>query len=826
MARPVRALLYGSALCISLSSLCGCSLTSSPASAVDIESAEMTKRAWKAPQTLPPIGFLDLVPGEVVTVPTIWAWANQTSEAPGLVSVSVHGLEGVSVTPSADSAFLNIEIGNKTNGVGEVRFGASSGDESYSIPLLVKAYEPAVFRYTEDPSASRVFVAGDFNGWSNSANELAKQDDGSFLLKLPVGPGTWNYKFVVDGNWIADPSNPHQDTSGYGNSVLEVGGEVESTLQTMAVSAATPLEKPGFLVQLEDNERLDLEKTVISINNVATDLSDLEIDPSKGTILVPDDIDGWGAENYIALAAATTTGRKTVTGAHFHGANVTRSPRDEVIYYAFTDRFADSDPSLNRPVDHPELVPLTNYHGGDWKGIEDKISEGYFEDLGVTTLWLAPANNNTMEAQRDAIPPHRMFSSYHGYWPTSDTEVNPQFGSWDDLKSLVSTAHDNEMAILLDYVANHVHEDHPLFAEYPESVTQLDLPDGRQNIRLFDEYPLTTWFDNFLPTLEYRANPELVDKMTENAVWWLNESGADGFRFDAVKHVPNIFWTELDKRLDEEFGKARGEMIYSVGETISDRNTINKFIGPNQINGQFDFPLLFTMQGVLGREQGSMEDLANDILASQDEYPPYAIMSPLIGNHDVVRFMAIAEGDLPDGADWKELGFTNPPTVDDPVSYKKIELALAVLMALPGPPTLYYGDEIGMTGAHDPDNRRPMIWDDLLPEQLAVREALSEMTATRHQENALRRGHLEVLSAGSEHLVVARVSVEDVLVGIFSRRNSSAAQSVILPPALQSVKSMTPLAESSGSAPSVSLTEAGFDFSAADHSWGYYRLAW
>ena len=108
-----------------------------------------------------------------------------------------------------------------------------------------------------------------------------------------------------------------------------------------------------------------------------------------------------------------------------------------------------------------------------------------------------------------------------------------------------------------------------------------------------------------------------------------------------------------------------------------------------------------------------MRALADALDRSLAVYGPLHVMGNLLDSHDKTRFMAYADGDVPPGADEAELGWgPDAPRVDHDASYRKMELALAYLLTTPGVPVVYYGDEIGMTGAADPDNRRPMPWAD------------------------------------------------------------------------------------------------------------------
>ena len=106
-------------------------------------------------------------------------------------------------------------------------------------------------------------------------------------------------------------------------------------------------------------------------------------------------------------------------------------------------------------------------------------------------------------------------------------------------------------------------------------------------------------------------------------------------------------------------------------------------------------------------------------------------MSPLIGNHDKGRFMAYADNDLPgpQGAKDEEVGWVTPPKVDDSSNYAKIELAQAFLLSVDGVPMIYYGDELGMTGGGDPDNRRDMRFgDDVAPAEQRVLRNFESLT--------------------------------------------------------------------------------------------------
>jgi hypothetical protein len=97
--------------------------------------------------------------------------------------------------------------------------------------------------------------------------------------------------------------------------------------------------------------------------------------------------------------------------------------------------------------------------------------------------------------------------------------------------TMITNSSSVPMKVILDFIAHHTHLEHPFYQQHPEWFGKLDLPDGRKNLRLWDEHRLTTWFEPYLPSFDY-ASREALDTMSSNAVWWLKQTDADGFRHD------------------------------------------------------------------------------------------------------------------------------------------------------------------------------------------------------------------------------------------------------------------------------------------------------
>jgi glycosidase len=172
-----------------------------------------------------------------------------------------------------------------------------------------------------------------------------------------------------------------------------------------------------------------------------------------------------------------------------------------------------------------------------------------------------------------------------------------------------------------------------------------------------------------------------------------------------------------------------------------------------------------------------MKALDDSLGFSEKIYGKETLMSPLIGNHDKGRFMAYADGELPDtsGAKEEEIGWKNPPTVRDAGNYSKLELAQAFLMSIDGVPMVYYGDEIGMTGAGDPDNRRDMRFDDQVSaDEKRVLINFQKLGAIRREHPALRYGSRRTIAVDHDVYAFVRAHLDDRVVAIFNRGKTDA----------------------------------------------------
>ena len=175
------------------------------------------------------------------------------------------------------------------------------------------------------------------------------------------------------------------------------------------------------------------------------------------------------------------------------------------------------------------------------------------------------------------------------------------------MNALTDRAHARNMNVVLDYVGNHVHEDHPLMDVHPDWTTDLYLPDGSLNTERWDEHRLTTWFDTFMPTLDLER-PEVAEAMSDSAAWWALHSGIDGFRHDATKHISEVFWRKLTAKLKAAQQRS-GKRLFQIGETYGSPDLIGSYLSSGMLDAQFDFNLYDKAVGAIAFEEGNWEDL-------------------------------------------------------------------------------------------------------------------------------------------------------------------------------------------------------------------------
>jgi len=450
----------------------------------------------------------------------------------------------------------------------------------------------------------------------------------------------------------------------------------------------------------------------------------------------------------------------------------------DVIYLIMPDRFANGDPTNDEPSDAQgshDRGRARAYHGGDLRGVREHLP--YLKDLGVTTVWLTPILKNG--APED----------YHGYGAVDLYSVDPHLGSLHDYQDLVAAAHQQRMKVLFDIVPNHVGPKHPWAASPPmpdwfhgtlqhHTSSSTVLPRsfyGMTEAQTAKHDPFETlvdphappefwrnltegWFFGVLPDLN-SENPAVAQYLLQNAIWWAESSGLDGYRIDTFPYVARQFWSAWHAGLRKIYPR-----LSTIGEVFHPDPSVTSFFvgGQRRADGIdsgvgtiFDYPLYFAMRDVLLR--GNAMGRLADVLRHDSLYQRPHDLVTFFANHDVARFASAAGS-----------------------SMSKQKLAFELVLTLRGIPQLYYGDEIGMGGGDDPENRHdfPGGWTEdsrnafeatgRSLEQQALFSEVQSLLRLRHEHPALASGRLWHLESDDTTYIFLRQTEEDSAVVAFN----------------------------------------------------------
>lgn len=706
------------------------------------------------------------------------------------------------------------------------------GNSPYSLLLKKSRKVNFHFRFESPGNFDSIQLAGEFNNWSPK-NTVLRNEKGSWKTDLILDKGKYQYQVVANGKWMIDPNNNDSASNGSGgyNSILKIPGQNTALTPQLFSISSNPKNDNGTIFigldpKLKNNSASSTINSDEGVNRgVGSDLGETEYfvfwenylldknfvslrgntgasygkNGKKLEIKIPIEAKN-GSRSFIRVYASNKYGASNDLLIPLQNGEVLEAASSlgrsdlqaMILYFLMPDRFSDGDVSNNHPVIDKEVDFKANYQGGDLKGITKKIQENYFSDLGINALWISPIVQNPLIAYREYPAPHRKYSGYHGYWPISSTQIDSRFGNDEDFKNLVEEAHKKNINVLLDFVSNHVHQEHPLFKSHPGWFTKIDLTDGRKNIRLWDEYRLTTWFDTFLPDIDY-SKSEVVEAMTDSALYWIKKFNLDGFRHDATKHVPEEFWRALTKKLKKlaaypPSGKAIGTPVFQIGETFGSRELIGSYVNSGEQDAQFDFNLYFDARSVFAVDNEPFEKLNNSLIASFDYYGNHSLMGNITGNHDLPRFISLASGALKFNEDDKAAGWSGEIKNENPVGYKKLSSLIAFMMTIPGVPVIYYGDEIGMAGAGDPDNRRMMKFTKLDPEELAGKSIVQKLCKLRKESMSMIFGDFEPLCVKDNFYAYARTYFDEITIVVFNKSAEPAKVEFEIPDRFADVK--------------------------------------
>ena len=585
------------------------------------------------------------------------------------------------------------------------------------------------FVYVADQERSSVHVAGTFNNWDRMANALRPSGGRVWKTTISLAPGRHQYKFVLDGeHWITDPKAQRNEDDG--------GGNVNSVLMLVPADYARPASRTdGVLANSGLHHELrppafnfDRGKLTFTLRTRAGDAQSvtLLLNGKRVPMHRTSATDlyetyrteaSWNRATDLSYRFGILDGKEQLLGSSgLGGAPFKISAKDfkpfavptrssgAVFYQIFPERFANGDPKNDPAGALPwgSAPTYSNFMGGDLEGVKSKAS--YLEQLGVDGIYLNPIFEGP---------------SNHGYETEDYQAVAKRFGTNSLLKELVTDFHGRRMQVVLDGVFNHTAVTFGPFADIRKN-------EGNSKylgwywvnsfpVKVADPPNYTAWF-NFpsMPKVNL-GNPDARKFFLDIPGFWKRTADIDGWRLDVANEVAPDFWMDFRKAV-----KRTDPQGWIVGEVWGDGNA---WLGGDQWDSimgyQFrDAALRFVAEGKTTPTQ-----FLDQLMRVYQSYAPQVSrnLMNLLSSHDTPRFLTLCGGD-------KQLAM----------------LGATLQLTWPGSPSIYYGEEIGMQGGADPENRRGMAWD-LATDANPMLQHYRRLLAIRDRSQALKHGDPTVL---------------------------------------------------------------------------------
>ncbi|MBI5548147.1 MAG: hypothetical protein HY901_30065 [Deltaproteobacteria bacterium] len=616
------------------------------------------------------------------------------------------------------------------------------------------------FSIRPSSTATSVYLVGGWDDFDRLAHPMAEDSTGTWRISLKVRAGSWGYYFLVNGADVLDPENPQRVQCGDKTCSLLAdcrlpGIEADPT----SVHIARPSAGQGSFTET---------LTLIPSSNPVGALS------AEGEVRVPDGLafpeSQWRALTAGELVVDGTTATVHLTNladgkytVRIHAVQdgvespevvlpfwIEEKPfdwRDTPMYMLMTDRFRDGDPTNNPPAT-AGAHELATFKGGDLQGLQRSIQEGYFDKLGIKSIWITPWQTQPSGTYPDDSGQHQTLG-YHGYWPVKAREVDPRFGGGAALASMVKEAHKHGIRIVMDSVLNHVSIEHEYYQDPVKRGWFRTGCNCGQGGCGWDDTPARYYclFNGNMPDINWTV-PEAADQFVSDVIWWMDTFDIDGLRIDAAKHIEPDGIKAMATKVRERFETA-GAKVYMFGESYTGNvDFLKEYIGPDKLDAQLNFPVWFAVpEPIFGRDDKGLQAVKGTIEWSYNTFDDY--MVTFIGSHDSARFITKADVASRDkqGNKWSDL----PAMPTDQRAYDRTYLALLNLVTTPGVPLLYYGDEYGEWGGSDPDNRHMFRADNALNgQQKDLLARVQKLMMVRSQVQGLATGALYQLWCNSD----------------------------------------------------------------------------
>lgn len=406
---------------------------------------------------------------------------------------------------------------------------------------------------------------------------------------------------------------------------------------------------------------------------------------------------------------------------------------NKVVYQIFPSRFATTQPVDKELWYKAPITPMDDLHG-NLRGIIEHLD--YIKDLGIDVVYLTPIFKS---------------NSCHKYDTIDYYQVDPSFGTTEDLKELVQKSHERGMKVVLDAVYNHSGREFFAFQdilEKGEKSKYLDwyfideLPPRGE----WGEIPNFKCFGYYggMPKLNLK-NPEVEKYITDVACYWIKECDIDGWRLDVGDEISHFFWKNFRKAI-----KAVKKDMLIIGEIW---HYAGDFLEGDEWDTVMNYPFYLNLIDLLADEKINVSQFVQNLgyLKGRLNKKCYPLMWNLIDSHDTARFLHLCHDNK-----------------------KKQHLAAAFQLLMPGMPMVYYGDEYAMPGANDPDCRRGMYWDEEYQDKEMYNWYKKLMQVRKTHACIVEGEMIETIANDDEDtIVMIRKNGEETIAMLFNCGNSA-----------------------------------------------------
>ena len=695
----------------------------------------------------------------------------------------------------------------------------------------------------EGVEADRMRLAGSFNGWNPSANEMTRDENRGWTTPLFLGDGTHYYKFVADDDrWMPDPSNQRRVPDGHGgeNTVFVLGVEALFDPSKAArgdgrILGAAIQHDPG---NWRDVQPLPERGIRLSLRTLQGDVEAVEVVFEDGSRIPlesrgdSDRFERWridlpagrdGLDYTFLFQDGDTRVRdpRTYTLDRSSAPDV-RTPdwaKDATWYQVMVERFRDGDPGNDPDPVQPWTAPwyqaspwegrdgqtfyeyfiFDRHYGGDLQGLKEKLP--YLKDLGVDAIYLNPVFQATTHHKYNATD-YRHIDEHYGTGRSDFEETiakedlaDPTTWTWSrsDLVFLdfLKEAKSQGFRVILDGVFNHVGTNHPAFLDVKERGIESPFADWF-SIRSWDPFEYDGWA-GFGELPAFRKSPEhgLASRTLRDHIFavtrrWMDpdgdgdpSDGIDGWRLDVPEEVPMPFWIEWCEHV-----RSINPDASIVGEIWQ---TKPEWLDGRTFDAVMNYPFAEIAFAWIGDRRNKIpaSEAARRFEEHREAYPAevtYALQN-LVDSHDTDRLVSkLHNPDRPfDSGNREQDDSTYDGSKPPPSAYARARLVAMLQMTSPGAPMIYYGDEVGMWGSDDPNNRKPMLWQDLEPFEESGQSVMEDhlafyrdAIALRKEHPALRTGSISTILTDDDQDVMAFVREtenEEVLVVMNAAEN-------------------------------------------------------